>query len=108
MQLDRRTPLYTAQLKIPPAFQVIVWDGTIKTLQAMGARYNVSGYIDIAQGLQLTTIHNKLVNLGDFMVFYMDSNTRSLHEVLSYDQFHRKYNAFVTGGLDEKGIFKPK
>lgn len=109
MQLDSLTPLYTAQLKIAPAFQVIIWDGKVETLIAIGQRFGVSGTILQNDNLQvLAYLRFPDIKVGDYMVFFMDANTKSLHEVLSSMLFHRKYNAFLMGGVTGEGTFKSR
>jgi hypothetical protein len=107
MQLKtHNAPYFIVQLKIPPVYQAVIWNGQFEALQGIGKRYKVSGFIAIDSTLEITNppawkLHK--VKPGDVLVFFGTDDNMELKEICSAESFVQKYNAFPTGSLNAEG-----
>lgn len=104
------TVLFIAQLKMPPVYEAVIWNGTVQMLQAIGSRYGMYGHIatDLSLILQKgpRTNHKASVLLGEYIVYVKTGNTVEFVEIMSGNTFIKKYSAHPSGSLNIKGTLE--
>ena len=103
----QHTVLFVAQEKIPPAYEAIIWNGTIECLQAVGARYHLSGYIDKDGSLILQkrpeTNYKDRVQIGEYIVFIWTGGFPKFVNILPGAEFIKRFVAHPNGKLTISG-----
>lgn len=101
------TVLFVAQEIIPPAYEAVIWNGTVDCLQAIGHRYGISGHIDKDGNLNLQkrpeTNYRDKISIGDYLVVRWTTYSAKYVDVLTGTEFIKRFRAHPNGHLTVDG-----